>query len=108
VSADHRARQKAVDEVFARLPKVFRTESIKAEIADCVARSEGNYEEAALVSVMGMFTSIDRAFKRKTGAKYSAFFFSEEDLNGFSLHDPPRNMRNFFQRYIGTRAVIAR
>ena len=62
---DERARQKAVEDVFARLPKVFRTDSIKAEIADNVARSKGNYEEAALVSVIGMFTSIDRALQAK-------------------------------------------
>ena len=61
--ADDQARLKAVDDVFARLPRVFRTESIKAEIADYVARSKGNYEEAALVSVIGMFTSIDRALQ---------------------------------------------
>ena len=61
--ADDGVRQKAVDEVFSRLPKVFRTESIRAEIADNVARSKGNYEEAALMSVIGMFTSIDRALQ---------------------------------------------
>ena len=46
-------QQKAVKDVFHRLPKVFRTDGVKAEIANSVARAaEGNYEEAALVSVM--------------------------------------------------------
>lgn len=43
--------------------KVFRTKEVRAEIAGCVARCQGDYEEAALVSVIGVFTSIDRALK---------------------------------------------
>lgn len=59
------ARRIAVDSVFERLPKVFRTKKVKAEIATSVAQSDDNYEQAALISVIGMFTSIDRALQAR-------------------------------------------
>lgn len=63
LSVQEQAQKRAVDNVFNKLPKVFRTKDIRSEIADSVARSGGNYEEAALVSMIGVFTSIDRALK---------------------------------------------
>jgi hypothetical protein len=39
----------------------------KDEIADNVARSVGNYEEAALVSVIGCSRALTAPFKGKTG-----------------------------------------
>lgn len=63
MTREEEARRIAVDKVFERLPKVFRTAEVKAEIADKVARSEDDYERAALLSVIGMFTSIDRALQ---------------------------------------------
>ena len=59
------AKKDAVNGVFARLPQVFQTNAVKAEITRSVARSKGNYEAAALRSVIGVLTSIDRALKRQ-------------------------------------------
>lgn len=67
------ARRKAVDEVFARLPRVFRTNAVRSEIAQSVARSEGAYERAALIAVMGMFISIDRAMQAKDQNRVLSF-----------------------------------
>jgi DNA-directed RNA polymerase specialized sigma subunit len=65
--------QAAVDAVFARLPKVFKTEETRSEIAKNVVRSEGEYHEAARRSVLRMFASVDRAIedrkKLSTAAK---------------------------------------
>jgi len=60
-SESEKAQKVAVDNVFNRLPKVFRTKDVRSEITNSVARCNGNFEEAALVSVIGVFTSIDRA-----------------------------------------------
>jgi DNA-directed RNA polymerase specialized sigma subunit len=65
--------QAAVDAVFARLPKIFKTEETRNEIAKDVVRSEGEYHEAARRSVLRMFASVDRAIedrkKLSTAAK---------------------------------------
>lgn len=58
--------QTAVDLVFARLPEVFKTDHIRNEIAKNVAQSQGNYEDAARRSVIGMFATIDKAIENRT------------------------------------------
>jgi hypothetical protein len=57
--------QAAVDAVFARLPKIFKTEETRNEIAKDVVRSEGEYHEAARRCVLGMFASLDRAIENR-------------------------------------------
>jgi hypothetical protein len=57
--------QAAVDAVFARLPKIFKTIETRNEIAKNVVRSDGEYHEAARKSVLGMFASIDRAIENR-------------------------------------------
>jgi hypothetical protein len=57
--------QAAVDAVFARLPKIFKTIETRNEIAKNVVRSEGEYHEAARRCVLGMFASIDRAIDNR-------------------------------------------
>lgn len=57
--------QAAVDAVFARVPKIFRTEETRNEIAKHVVRSEGEYHDAARRSVLKMFASVDRAIENR-------------------------------------------
>jgi hypothetical protein len=58
------AVQTAVETVFSRLPRVFRTAAVKLEITKQVARCNGDYGQAARQSVLGMFASIDSAIAR--------------------------------------------
>ena len=57
--------QAAVDAVFARLPKIFKTKETRIEIAKNVVRSEGKYHEAARKCVLRMFASLDRALENR-------------------------------------------
>jgi hypothetical protein len=57
--------QAAVDTVFARLPKIFKTKETRIEIAKSVVRSEREYHEAARRCVLGMFASVDRAIENR-------------------------------------------
>jgi DNA-directed RNA polymerase specialized sigma subunit len=57
--------QAAVDAVFSRLPKIFKTEETRNEIAKNVVRSEDEYHEAARRTVLSMFASIDRAIENR-------------------------------------------
>jgi hypothetical protein len=57
--------QAAVDAVFARLPKIFKTEDTRNEIAKDVVLSEGKYHEAARRSVLRMFATVDRAIENR-------------------------------------------
>ena len=61
-----REMQAAVDGVFAHLPKAFRSDDIRNEIARNVARSAGNYEDVARQSVIGMFATVDKAIENRT------------------------------------------
>lgn len=80
-SDDENAQKAAVDGVFKRLPKVFRTRSVRAEIASCVACCKGNYEEAALVSVIGVFTSIDRSLQSHSSRVEILALFRKKNLS---------------------------
>ena len=57
--------QAAVDAVFARLPRIFKTKEAKNEIAKNVVRSDGEYHEAARRCVLRMFASIDRVIENR-------------------------------------------
>jgi hypothetical protein len=57
--------QAALDEVFSRLPKVFRTDEIRNELAKTIVRSRGDYHEVARSTVISMFASIDRAIENR-------------------------------------------
>ncbi|MCK1640319.1 hypothetical protein IVA95_22590 [Bradyrhizobium sp. 157] len=63
--------QAAVDAVFTRLPKVFKTKETRNEIAKNVVRSESDYHEAARRCVLGLFASVDRAIENRTGGPAS-------------------------------------
>jgi len=61
----------AVEAVYKRLPEHYRTEIIRAEIAEAVSRStrhdrEG-FDKAARAAVYAMFTSLDRAVEIRGG-----------------------------------------
>jgi hypothetical protein len=60
----------AVEDVFRRLPEHYRTEIIKAEIAEAVAQSDQHdrdgYDRAARAAVYAMFSSLDKALENRS------------------------------------------
>jgi hypothetical protein len=57
----------AVGTVFARLPTFLQTEPIRAELAECVSRSAGNYEDAALDGAIAVLDRFSSRLRRAAG-----------------------------------------
>ena len=54
----------AVGTAFARLPAFLQTDPIRAELADRVSRSTGNYEDAALDGAIAVIDRFSNKLRR--------------------------------------------
>lgn len=61
--------QKAVDDAFARLPKAYRTDQVRQQIAQVVLYGEKNYDRSARQFIAELIFTIDRAMDRLAGLK---------------------------------------